>query len=325
VSDEIWHLLGRELRRARHEGGAAVLDTILAVTLDGIERDMVGVGLTPERRADVIRLIASAAAVDTSSLPALRSDEDFRTWVKAVARELRARGAGRVETEAALPPDVLATLSARPVAERVWFSEVVAQVLNAVLTQADSPGRRTAMSAIDGYLDSIPGRRILYRGRPDWLTTDAFDFLRAEAAESFDRARERFTLVEYAEVSALAEKYVEEWTEFRSWIDARCGLPLEPRIRKVTFQYNRPTDHLPWHIDKPDKVALNCLIMLERSPIRHSALQLYTHDARILDVDLDAGEVLLFKGDATPHRRTPLTDGEFVRLMSIGFMLSAQQ
>lgn len=324
MSEAIRDLVRRELSAARREH-APVLDTVLAVALDGIDRDMVGVGLTPERRADVIRLIAAAADAETSSLPPLGSDEAFLHWAGAIAAQLTSRGAGALEAEVRLPARLLTALAARPVAERVWFSEVVAQVLNSVLPQQDGPGRRTAMSVVDSYLDSVPGRSILYRGRPSWLTREAFALLRSEAAAAFERGPERYSLVEYAEVSARADAFVEGWTEFRSWVDAQCGLPLEPRIRKVTFQYNRPTDHLPWHIDKPNKVALNCLIMLERSHLRQSALQLYTHEGRVTDVDLDAGEVLLFKGDATPHRRTPLADGEFVRLMSIGFMLSSQR
>ncbi|WP_133260169.1 hypothetical protein [Streptacidiphilus pinicola] len=344
MAADIGTLLADRLRRVRWEGGGEALDRVLAVVLDGIERDLVGVGLTPERRADVIRLIAAAADADTATLPPLGSDAAFRDWVGALQAQLRSRdrvlagvggGAGAAhlgdtaearptEARPTVPAELLAALRARPMAERVRFSEIVAQVLNSVLPQADSPGRRLLMSVLDSYLASIPGRPILYRGRPEWLTLDAFDLLRAEAADSFERALERYSLVEYAEVSPVADRHVEEWTEFRSWIDEQSGLALAPQIRKVTFQYNRATDHLPWHIDKPNKVALNCLIMLERSELRQSALQLYTHEGTIIEVDLEPGEVLLFKGDATPHRRTPLADGEFVRLMSIGFMLAGQ-
>ncbi|HEU4534099.1 MAG TPA: hypothetical protein VFS00_08275, partial [Polyangiaceae bacterium] len=59
---------------------------------------------------------------------------------------------------------------------------------------------------------------------------------------------------------------------------------------------------------------------------RHTALQLaHPRAGQTIDVDLDVGEALLFKGDAIPHRRTPLVEGEFARLLSLGFMLTCQQ
>ncbi|GIH98192.1 hypothetical protein [Planobispora takensis] len=327
MAAEIRDLLVEEARRiGRDPHGRALLDEALSAVLDGLDRDMVGVGLTRERRADVVRLIADAAAVEQARLPELESDTEFLHWITAISGELRSRrGEAHHDGDITVPVRLLDAIGSRPITERVWFSEVMAQVLNSVLPQPATLGRRIAMKAIGSYLDSIPGRSVLYRGRPDWLTHEALEYLRKTTAAAFHRGFERYTLVEYAEVSPEVDAYIERWTEFKQWIDDRCGLKLAPHIRKVTFQYNRPTDHLPWHIDKPNKVALNCLIMLERSETRSSALQLYTASGEVQEVDLDVGEVLLFKGDATPHRRTPLVDGEFVRLMSIGFMLSSQQ
>ncbi|MEV4380817.1 hypothetical protein [Streptosporangium sp. NPDC049644] len=92
----------------------------------------------------------------------------------------------------------------------------------------------------------------------------------------------------------------------------------------ATYLYYREGDWVPLHVDDWNIFEFSCLVCLERTrgSSRPTATYFLLGRENVMALDLNVGEAVWFHGVHIPHGRTPLSKGESVVLLNLGFSSS---
>ena len=179
-------------------------------------------------------------------------------------------------------------------------------------------------SAIYDALSPLRNERLITQDFPEWLTAERFRAIQLECSSLAERneAESRYGPV-YREVDSAAASLLRD-PSFTAWVENRIGCVSDQSIAACYVTYHRPGQRCSIHIDNPSTHGYNCLIGLDsarRSPHPGSMLRIFGRST-FHDVELAPGRVVLFQAACTPHSRTPLDEGEFIHILSIGFPLN---
>jgi hypothetical protein len=78
----------------------------------------------------------------------------------------------------------------------------------------------------------------------------------------------------------------------------------------------------PLHLDRPDAVDWHFLMVVDHHGERASKLRLHLPEGE-LDWQGEPGDMIVFPGSMIPHERTPLAQGEKVRMLAVGFKVTS--
>lgn len=80
----------------------------------------------------------------------------------------------------------------------------------------------------------------------------------------------------------------------------------------------------PLHLDRPDAVDWHFLMVVDHHGERVSKLRLHLPESE-LDWQGEPGDVIVFPGSVILHERTPLAEGEKVRMLAVGFKVASTE
>lgn len=162
---------------------------------------------------------------------------------------------------------------------------------------------------------------IIWRGRPRFMTDDLLHALLAEAASLRPGAsRQRwgqFTCSKTKVAQRLSEKL-----EVRSMIRDLVG-DIEDLSTAIYLYYDEPGAHVRPHLDG-DEFGINMNLMLHHSggTPATSDLVVYPADGFPERIRMAPGELVLMYADCVVHTRSPVSTGEIVQNLAMGFQPS---
>lgn len=164
------------------------------------------------------------------------------------------------------------------------------------------------------------GGRVLYIGRPEWLTDDILQQLADEAA-----TRRSMAVQVDKQAHSSAEPRALELArspEVTAFVERLAG-KVELSGNANYLYYDETGACIEPHIDSPD-FPLQVLIMVEEhghGPKR-SALVLFPNDSPdgAIRIGLCSGQLVFFRAASIFHGRTPVQEGETACLLGIGFV-----
>lgn len=222
--------------------------------------------------------------------------------------------AGRIRTLSAEGQNLYSTAVTRAVRS---FTDV------GKLQDAPGPvGEVLSALAVELAADSlIPG---VLRYSPEWATGEVLERLRTDCSCSVDedglvRNNKRNAPVASPLLSLLFEEF-----GLLARVCELTGLTTLKAVSATYIVYDEPGARLELHIDRPSYGDINILMRIDepRSDADADALAsatVFIGPDGVRREPLEAGEAIIFDGTAALHGRSPLLEGETVRLLSIGF------
>jgi hypothetical protein len=169
-----------------------------------------------------------------------------------------------------------------------------------------------------------PGLRkdgIIWRGRPRFMTDDLLQALLAEAADLRPGAsRQRWG--QFTCSKTKVAQSLSEGADVRSMIRDLAG-SIEGVSTAIYLYYDEPGAHVRPHVDG-DKFSINMNVMLDHSSRTDatSDLVVYPVDGAPERLRMTPGELVLMYADCIVHTRSPVSAGEIVQNLAMGFQLS---
>jgi hypothetical protein len=142
------------------------------------------------------------------------------------------------------------------------------------------------------------------------------DKLAGEAQDVYGRGIINLPAAQKAELRALG--IIER-------IEERAGVRFAPAFEALLMYYN-DTGNLPLHVDDQAEYRFNALVCLRRvRPIRGTSTgTLFWLSTGPASIDLDEGEAVVFDAHYTPHGRLPLSNGDEIVMLSLGFTTAGE-
>jgi len=173
------------------------------------------------------------------------------------------------------------------------------------------------LSNLQPHSCRIPPDGIAFVGRLPCLSDQGLQELIAES-----QARRKEAICEGSYVLGCGGPIVDSFSASRPLLDfvaSHAGSVTATSIASYLY-YEQPGNGLDPHVDT-DIFSVNLILMLrhERPNGKGSHLVIYPPEDDPKRFLLDPGECLLLFADSTVHAREPLSDGEMVNLLTIGF------
>jgi hypothetical protein len=162
---------------------------------------------------------------------------------------------------------------------------------------------------------------LIWRGRPFFMTDDLLQALLAESTNLRPDAKRQKWAQFTCSVTRVAQ-CLSEGIEIRSLIGKLVG-SIDESSTAIYLYYDEPGAHVRPHVDG-DRFSINMNLMLHHSGSGSapSDLVLYPMDGAPERVRLGPGELVLMYADCVVHTRTPVSVGEIVRNLAMGFQPS---
>ena len=204
---------------------------------------------------------------------------------------------------------------------RAAFTNLIGRAARTFAPNADPPRAGEADVAwknLIAILDTLQGSGAHALGRLDFISSDLFEYLVAEAREQrpADSGSRRSTAPAGDGLAALAVS-----RQLSEAVDAALGFSVEPTGDAV-YEFDPPNSHVNIHVDSRDYEFVYHLLHEHRRDGRAVASELIAHlpdhesPARLL---LNVGESLVLRGRGTLHSWKPLGPDEHRMLIAVGF------
>lgn len=179
----------------------------------------------------------------------------------------------------------------------------------------NSTAKNEALSVALRTISAIRPPRILWRGRPEWMTNCLIHQLQDEAAAfSTTSSRNDFAWMHVGGPVATAVTFT---PQLLHTFDP-SELDYAPSGAMYVF-YREPGDHVEPHVDEASNAVAAVLMIDHRYQASPSHLVLYSTDGSSERVLLAPGELILFDAATLVHAREPIGEGESVCVLTIGF------
>ena len=160
--------------------------------------------------------------------------------------------------------------------------------------------------------------------QPVWADTNLIAALAADCAASIaERGTQRKGKTNASVSDQLISRLLDE-VDVVSYVAEARGLKLTSGSSAAYIAYDDPPAALQLHFDRPSFGDISMLLRIKAaaptSGAPGSATIIVTEDG-YQEYRLGVGECLIIDGVSTLHGRTPLSDGEMVQLLSLGFAL----
>lgn len=226
-----------------------------------------------------------------------------------------------------LPARLISALQIETAAEFIAAKElfeltVAAAPIDGSLPPApeDLAGFRLAQAALFQlrvHRKNLTPNGVIWRGRPALLTDEWLADIRDEFAEMrLQAVHDRWG--QFLGKPGPAVRRLLQSSELEAFIQARAG-PVRSR-RATCIYYEMEGAHIRPHVDT-DGFSLNANLMVRHTggADSRSRLVIYPLDGEPASMSLQDGELILFYADCIVHGRTPLSSGESVWALSLGF------
>lgn len=210
--------------------------------------------------------------------------------------------------------------------ERGRLKILLAAAVAELLPGGAMPDNPTTLSALQAavstiakmqpHRDRVPSNAVVYRGRPEWMTTPILEGLREESA-ALRPGAVRFH-DHYVVSGARLASEVARSASLTALIRHHVG-PVAPTGKANYLYYDEEGLGIEPHLDTED-FSLNVILMLEH--IRSetpSALVLYPSALPPERIYLEPGEMIVFFADSIIHARERMKPGETIRIAAFGF------
>ena len=160
---------------------------------------------------------------------------------------------------------------------------------------------------------------VLYRGRPDFLTSELLSALEEEARTEV-RSRAIWQPGHMLGVGGVLGDKLATGAELRALVE-RCAGPVEATGVASYLFYEEEGSGITAHVDT-DIFSINVNVMLrhEDAGKRSSLLFLFHTDGKTREeIVLEPGDMIITFGDSVLHGRSPLARGELITNLTIGF------
>ena len=159
---------------------------------------------------------------------------------------------------------------------------------------------------------------ILFKGVPFFFTEKLFREVQDEMKSHRQQALEDRWGQFISKPGPVIDKFAKS-EELRKFVESYVGC-VSDEIACTCIYYDKPGAQIPPHVDVDNFcVNMNILIRHEASGEKSSDFILYPIGTSPKKIDYAPGDSLLFYADSFVHSRTPLTSGETVYAISIGF------
>lgn len=176
------------------------------------------------------------------------------------------------------------------------------------------------ISNLQPHYRQVPSNGVVYRGRPDFLTDELLDALRAEATQVRPQA-ERFD-DHYVTSGAPLASEIAVSSELYDVLSAHAG-HIQATARANYLYYDEPGLGIDPHVDK-DTFSLNTILMLRHDyDSQPSALVLYPAGREPERIYLQPGEMISMYADSIAHARERVREGESIGIVAFGFRFVA--
>ncbi|WP_344922869.1 hypothetical protein [Streptosporangium oxazolinicum] len=145
-----------------------------------------------------------------------------------------------------------------------------------------------------------------------------------------DQSRARHDVIPHGErhIARASDKIVQALGASDFAVSLRASVPDRNLSQSVyaTYLYYREGDWVPLHVDDWNIFEFSCLVCLERTrgSSRPTATYFLLGRENLMALDLNVREAVWFHGVHIPHGRTPLSEGESVVLLNLGFSSSSR-
>jgi len=180
---------------------------------------------------------------------------------------------------------------------------------------ARSASEERALQAALKTIGTIRTPRIIWKGRPSFLT----DALFAELQDEGRAARETATRNDFGwmHLGGDAATRAAGLPEMQSFLAEHRAAAGPPKVCMYIY-YKQPGDRIDPHLDE-EVNPINVLLLLDHSYETSPSHLLLWIDEQWQRILLAPGEVIVFDGAATIHARDPLGEGETVSLLSLAY------
>ncbi len=186
-------------------------------------------------------------------------------------------------------------------------------------------GRANVMAAAlwGRVLESTRNPRVDFLPSAPWLSSEHLEAMRLEAeqvsAGAVGDGVDNYPVTTTAPPGGA--RGIEGNEPFFVWAEEALGVALRREVTLNYLNYTHAGHHCEAHLDQPHIFEYNCLVCLahgaEAPNSPQSQLRLFV-DNKWLCYRIPVGGALIFHSSSTIHGRTPIMEGETLRMLSIG-------
>lgn len=175
----------------------------------------------------------------------------------------------------------------------------------------------SCLAQLQPHSHRVPSGGIVWHGRPSFLSNSFLEELKDESRSLRAKAirhDEHFLSPGGPVASRLAVS-----NPLINLVQEHTG-KITPNTIASYLYYDLPGQGICPHIDT-DVFSLNALFVLQHSSIRQAESELFVWDSAGNPqlISMNPGDMVLFYADSVVHTRTPVSEGEQVSILTIGF------
>ena len=173
------------------------------------------------------------------------------------------------------------------------------------------------LEQLQPHSKKVPRNGIVYKGKPKFLSETLLGELQNEAR--IERLKAIDHNNHFLGCGGPTANQLAVSKQLLDFVISKAGSVGATSIASYLF-YERTGQGLVPHVDT-EVFSLNALMMIEHTGrgASQSQLVIFSSGLNREEIDLQPGELLLFFADSVVHGRTPVSEGELVTILTVGF------